>query len=230
MSNRHLITYIGNRIGSLRNEFVFVGGSIVELLLDEDYPLSPRPTKDVDAIVGVCNRNHFNNIEKKLRKLGFKNNIIDGVICRWEIDGAILDVMPTDPNILGFSNRWYQPALKYAQKVFLEPELEILLISATYFLATKLEAFENRGNQDFYASHDLEDIVTVLDGRESLFNEILSSDKDVQSFIVQTFIKYQKQDQFIESLPGHLSPYNALSSARAERIESIVEKIINIKL
>ncbi len=81
LSNLHLVAYIANKIGHLKNELVFVGGSIVELLLDKDYPVSPRPTKDVDAIVGICNRKDFNDIEKKLRKLGFKNNITDGVIC-----------------------------------------------------------------------------------------------------------------------------------------------------
>lgn len=230
MSNIHLVAYIANKLGPLRNELVFVGGSIVELLLDKDYPLPPRPTKDVDAIVGIYNRKDFNDIDKKLRKLGFKNNIIDGVICKWEVDGAILDVMPTDPNILGFANRWYQPALKYAQSYFLEPELDIFLISPVYFLATKLEAFNNRGNRDFYASHDLEDIITIFDGRESIFDEILNSEKDIKSFMVQTFTEYQKEYKFIESLPGHLSPYNALANQRAQRVESIIDKIINIKI
>lgn len=230
MSNIYLVAYIANKLGPLRNELVFVGGSIVELLLDKDYPLPPRPTKDVDAIVGICNRKDFSDIEKKLRNLGFKNNITDGVICRWEIDGAILDVMPTDPNIFGFANRWYQPALKYAQSYFLEPGLDILLISPVYFLATKLEAFKNRGNKDFYASHDLEDIITVFDGRESIFDEILNSDKEIKSFIVKTFIEYQQEYQFIQSLPGHLSLYNSLANERAQRIESIIDKIINIKI
>lgn len=28
-------------------------------------------------------------------------------ICRWTYDDEIVDIMPDDPSILGFSNRWY---------------------------------------------------------------------------------------------------------------------------
>ena len=166
------------------------------------------------------------NIEKALRKQGFKNDLTDGLICRWEIDGFILDVMPTDPNILGFTNAWYEPALKFAQKHDLEPNLDILLISATYFLATKLEAFKNRGGRDFYASHDLEDIITLLDGRESIFKEIYDSESNLKSFLVENFKEYKKDVDFIQSLSGHLAPYNIVTS---ERLESIIKKITKIK-
>lgn len=39
------------------------------------------------------------------------------------------------------------------------------------FIATKLEAFADRGGGDFLASHDLEDITTVTDGRPELTDE-----------------------------------------------------------
>jgi hypothetical protein len=41
------------------------------------------------------------------------------------------------------------------------------------FVATKFEAFHGRGNNDHLASHDLEDIITVVDGRPELMGNLI---------------------------------------------------------
>ena len=51
-----------------------------------------------------------------------------------------LDVMPTDERILGFSNRWYGPAIGAAQTIRAGRH-DIRVVTTPYFLATKLEAF-----------------------------------------------------------------------------------------
>lgn len=73
----------------------------------------------------------------------------DDVICRWRYDDIILDVMPTDEKILGFSNRWYPAAIQSASEYVLSDVITIRLIAAPYFLATKLEVFRQRGQNDF---------------------------------------------------------------------------------
>jgi hypothetical protein len=52
-----------------------------------------------------------------------------------------------------------------------------------YFLATKLEAFLGRGNEDYSGSHDLEDLIAVIDGRTEIVNEVRSASSEVRSFI-----------------------------------------------
>ena len=85
-----------------------------------------------------------------------------------------LDVMPTDETILGFSNRWYKPAIEAAAVVALDG-FELRVVTTPYFIGTKLEAFRGRGKEDFYASSDLEDIITVLDGRPTVVEEVADS-------------------------------------------------------
>jgi hypothetical protein len=63
--------------------------------------------------------------------------------------------MPTDERILGFSNRWSTPAIATSQWVHVD-RVRLRLVTAPYFLATKLEAFLGRGRGDFAGSHDLE--------------------------------------------------------------------------
>jgi hypothetical protein len=45
---------------------------------------------------------------------------------------------------------------------------DVHLITAVNFVATKLEAFHGRGANDVTLSHDLEDIVAVIDGRSEI--------------------------------------------------------------
>ena len=45
-------------------------------------------------------------------------------------------------------------------------------MTAPYFLATKIEAFKGRGRGDFLASHDLEDLIFVIDGRPTIVEEV----------------------------------------------------------
>ena len=45
-------------------------------------------------------------------------------------------------------------------------------------ITTVLEAFKTRGKKHFHASHDFEDIVSVLDGRLEIVDEILQSDTE----------------------------------------------------
>lgn len=79
-----------------------------------------------------------------------------------------LDVMPLEDKILGFTNRWNRAGMAAAQEIALEPELRIRVVPARYFTATKLEAFSGRGRGDYAGSHDLEDLLTVIDGRTAI--------------------------------------------------------------
>ena len=112
--------------------------------------------------------------------------------------------MPLDEEILGFSNRWYKAAIDTAQELKLEPNLNIRVVTAPYFCATKIEAFRGRGNGDYLASHDLEDLVTVMDGRPELLGELHSAPDDVVSFVGTAISQMLETQQFVDALPGHL--------------------------
>jgi predicted nucleotidyltransferase len=121
-----------------------------------------RATDDVDVIVEVASYAEYARFSKRLRNLGFSEDSSEGApICRWLIDRMKLDVMPTDETILGFSNRWYKPAIETAAIVALDG-FELRVVTTPYFIGTKLEAFRGRGKGDFYASSDLEDIIMSL--------------------------------------------------------------------
>jgi predicted nucleotidyltransferase len=201
------------KLTPLLDQIAFVGGCVTGLLLTDPAAAPVRPTLDVDAIVAISSYVEFRLLEDRLRDLGFHQPAGEGVpICRWISGDLILDLMPTDPAILGFSNRWYRPALENAQKTKIGNH-EIRVITAPYFLATKLEAFHGRGKNDF-SSHDLEDIVTVVDGRPELVEEVHLAPADLQRYLSDEFAALLSKRDFLEALPGHLL-FDAASQQRS---------------
>jgi predicted nucleotidyltransferase len=189
-NNIRMLTIIADELKELRQQVVFVGGCATALLVTDPATPDIRHTLDVDFIVDVISLREFNRFEERLRKLGFQQPLSgNDPICRWQKDNMLIDVMPTEEKILGFSNRWYKETAKNAKKVKLSNNITIKMASAPYFLATKLEAFKHRGANDFLASHDLEDIITIIDGRPELSKEITQVKQDLRIIMVRLVMK-----------------------------------------
>jgi len=107
--------------------------------------------------------------------------------------------------VLGFANRWYRPGFAAAQFATLPTGLKLRHLSAPYFVATKLEAYKDRGNGDVYSSHDLEDIITVVDGRAELVTELATAPPDVRAFVAGQFKAVLNHADFSNALPGIVS-------------------------
>jgi len=208
------------KLEPILDQIAFVGGCVAGLLLTDPAAAPVRPTLDVDAIVAIASYAEFTQWEKRLRELGFRESHAEGApICRWLHGDLILDLMPTDPSILGFSNRWYGPALENSPRTRIG-EFEIRVITAPYFLATKLEAFHGRGKNNF-RSHDLEDVVTVIDGRSELGDEVRLVAADLQQYLSEEFRALLSNRDFREALPGHLLP----DAASQQRLGLVVNRM-----
>jgi hypothetical protein len=216
--NRALFEAVVLLLRPMLDSLVFVGGCTTGLFLTDPAAGSARPTKDVDAIVDVTSYAKYNSIAQRLRQLGLTEDTTpDAPLCRWRSNGVIVDVMPTDPSVLGFSNRWYPTAIKTAQ-TWRIAEQAVQIVRPELFIATKLEAFHGRGNDDFFESHDLEDIVTVVDGRPEIADEVAAAEEELRSYIVSEFRSLLKNEDFLEALPGFLMP-DAASQARRSILE-----------
>jgi hypothetical protein len=220
------LQHVAAGLGSRRGEFVFVGGAITGMLVTDPAAPEPRPTKDVDVVIDVASNLEWFALSAFLRERGFAEDP-NGPICRWDYCGQRVDVMPArDENPLGFSNRWYPAAIANAQDIDLEDGARIRVISAVHFVATKLEAFDGRGGADFVASHDLEDVVAVVDGRPSLIAEMAAAVDDAAAFVRLRLTDLTADDAFADAVAGHL-PGDSASQARVpvvmERLRRIAE-------
>jgi len=188
------------------HEVVFVGGCTTELFITDEAAAEVRPTFDVDVLAEITSYADYANFSERLRALGFREDTSRGApLCRWLIDEMKLDVMPIEERILGFTNRWYRAAMDAAQDTELQAGLRIRVVTAPYFLATKLEAFRGRGKGDYANSHDLEDLLTVIDGREAIVQEIADT-PTLRSYIAEQFRELLETPAFLDAMPGYLLP------------------------
>lgn len=194
-------------LAELCDEVVFVGGAIVPLLITDPAAPPVSSTKDLDVVVSVATNYEYTvKLGDRLRQLGFSEDTDeDAPVCRWRRrDGLKLDVMPTDPKILNFSNRWFPLAFESKVRAALPSGREIQVATASCFLGTKLEAFISRGHGDYLGSKDIEDLLAVIHGRESIVSEVGSAPKALQDYLSLQLQQHLEQEAFTNSIEGHL--------------------------
>lgn len=203
--NLSILEEAASKLQALLSDVVFVGGATLGLLISDSGATPIRATDDVDVIAEIATQMEYFDFSERLRDSGFTEELREGApLCRWFHGDLILDVMPLDKSILGFSNAWYPGALKFCQKVELPSRVSIQAVTATYFLGTKMEAFRSRGNDDYFESHDLEDFISVIDGRSQILDEIAAEDSELRTYLAEATNKLLVEPRFMDALPGYL--------------------------
>jgi hypothetical protein len=218
------IRAIANALKGLDQKFVFVGGATVALYADPDTASEIRPTNDVDVVVEMASYGGYAQLEERLRTIGFKNDLESKVVCRYSIEGVIVDIMPTDPSIIGFSNRWYKEGYQYAEQISIAENEYVFVFPLQYLIASKFEAFFSRGNADFIFSHDFEDLVYLFENATHFSTSLISSEGELRDYLKSTFSSLIKRSDWEEGLYAHLSPYHA--SYHYERIQRIIKSFL----
>lgn len=199
---------------ALVDEVAFVGGCTVGLLVTDPVAREDvRFTEDVDLIVHVLGPGRWYQLERELAARGFRSSIDDDIACRKRLrDGAgdelIVDFMPDDPAILGFGNRWYTGALRHAQLQDIGDGISIRVVTPPYFLGTKLAAWRGRGRNDPLASRDIDDILSVVDGRPALLSEVEQAEAALRQDIADGIAGLLQHRDFV---------YAVQSAARGNR-------------
>ena len=227
-SNRERLIAAARLLRPLLGELVFVGGAVTGLLITDEAAADPRTTFDVDAIAEITSYAEYAAFGDRLRALGFQEDTREGApLCRWAHRGTTLDVMPLDDQILGFSSRWYRAAMKSSATERLSEDLEIRMVTGPFFIATKLEAFMGRGKGDFFGSHDLEDLISVVDGRPALVTEVRAGAVDLRAYLRAEINGLLGTPGFLDALPGYLLP-DAASQSRIGIVLGRLEELASV--
>lgn len=177
-SNLKRLQKVACGLGDLNESVVYVGGAVAELYVSDPAATDIRPTMDVDCVVELASYKKFNELCDLLRKKGFQNDQSpDAPICRWIYQGETVDIMPDDEDVIGFSNKWYHPAIANKESRVLPDDTVIYIFPVTYYVATKFEALAGRGGNDLRTSHDFEDIIYILNSCSD-FIEHYKNEKD----------------------------------------------------
>lgn len=218
--NLGLLIAIARAMGPLREQVVFVGGCATGLLVDDADLLDVRPTEDVDAIVEVASLAAYHQVAEGLLERGFSQTMAANTPpFRWFWKHMQLDLVPLEEQVLGFANPWYRVGFEAALTAALTDGLLLRHLSAPHFLATKLEAFKDRGRNDVYLSHDLEDIMTVLEGRSSVVQDVASADEAVRRYVAESVVALLDMPAFHNALPGLLSDPGRERTVKARLVQ-----------
>jgi len=208
------------------DEFVFVGGAIVECYVTRSAAEEARQTDDIDIVVELAHYEKFGVLQEKLIAGGFNPDSTSKVICRYRFKGIIVDIMPDNEAILGFSNRWYTDGIRHAQ-TFPIDDLTIKIFPAPIYLASKIEAYRQRGASDKRLSSDFEDIVYVLENRPEIVDEVIASRSDVRDYIVEFMTSLLHESDVNEGIRAVLG-YSPLPG-RLEYVINVITALSNLR-
>jgi hypothetical protein len=204
-----MLQTVANGLGELKDEMVFVGGAVAELYADNPAASEIRPTLDVDCVIEIRSRLQFAKMEENLRARGFKNDTSERApICRWIYKDIKVDVMPTDSDVLGFSNRWYEEGIKIKIQKTLPDGTDVFVFPPEYYLAAKFEAHNARGGNDLRQSHDFEDIIYILDNCSDIVDNISASNPSVKEYLKDECRKLLEDPNITEGIESAL-PYGS---------------------
>ena len=206
------------KLAPFLDEIVFVGGVTLGLLITDEAAAPIRGTTDVDVIAEIVTYADYIAFSDRLRATHFTEDT--DLTCRWHNGTLTLDVLALSKDVLGFTNVWYESALRHSSTVNLSRGQAIRVITAPFLLGTKIEAFRGRGRMDFQAIHDLEDFVAVIEGRDTLLQEIAESPQDLRDYLAEAAKSLLAESRFIDVLPGFVLD--------SERVPMIRERLAAI--
>lgn len=226
MSAKHHehIQLVAEGFGDRLKQIVFVGGGILDVYVTDRAAPPARPTQDIDCIINVDALFDLFRWEPWLEERGFeKANHQDKPALNWNYKGVRVNLAPLNPEMGGYTNRWFEEGVFHARAHRLPNDRLIRIFTPAYFIAAKIEAFIHRGEGDFRNSEDFEDLVYLLDNRSEIHNDLTQAFHEVRRYIKGHFARFLAHPDFEEGLVYAL-PFGA-DEVHLDKIRSIMAAV-----
>jgi hemerythrin superfamily protein len=215
-------------LGDLLNKIVLIGGSVLEFYVTDSAAPEALPTDDINAVVTVNSMLEYRDFEQKLEKKGFEKAADESPFIKtWFYQGVKLYLTPMHTDQVEFHNIWYEEGVFHSIVHQVNDYLSVRIFSSVYYLASKIEAFLNRGGEDFRMSEDFQDIIYLLDNRPELEKEIKHGFYQVREYIQNNFRQLLSHADLEEGICYAL-PYG-LDEYGVEKIKQAMERIAGIE-
>ena len=217
-------------LGPVVEDVVFVGGATIHIWLSEEAAPPARATVDVDVICDVQTLGAYYELADRLRERELTEVMNESVICRWRHRGTglAIDVMPATPDVLGFSNPWYALGIQTAVEHRLGSGVVIRAIAPPVVVATKLSAWAGRGRGDVLRSHDLHDILVLVNGRPELANELAEQREELREYAAAGLTALLDLPYFDYAIQDAVRGYGAVAAERAAIVKDRILALIAV--
>ncbi|MDX2250611.1 MAG: hypothetical protein SF052_27765 [Bacteroidia bacterium] len=224
-----MLETLASGFGESLHKVVFIGGATLSLYVTDRSAPECHPSGDIDGIVGGSSMIEFLEFQQIIEKKGFKRMKLSRPGAeQWMYEGIKVRLMPMNTEKIGFTNRWYEEGVFHARTYRLPGGRPIRIFMPAYFMASKIDAFLNRGGTDLRMSEDFQDLVYLLDNRQEILDDIQQAFYEVRSYIQQQFARFLTLSHLDEgiayALPDSFDEENIL------RIRQIMEKIATPKI
>ncbi len=135
--------------------------------------------------------------------------------------------MPGDPEILGFSNRWYAQTIATAATVTLDSGATLKAATPALLAATKLCAWLGRGSGDLLRSLDVHDLLTLVNGRSELIDELEAAPPDIRAYVREKLHAVRSEPYFDYVVESALAGYGQTVDERARLVTRRIDAIVS---
>ncbi len=223
--NLKVVEQVALALEEINEEVIFIGGAVVSLYATDKGAEQPRPTSDIDVSVQIGSYSGMELLRNKLAAKKIFPASSEKVIYRYIYQEITIDFIPVEDTQLGPTNRWLKPGFKKALTIKIN-ETPIRILPVGLFLATKWEAYKNRGS-DPRTSHDFEDIIYVIDNNMNLIDEISHADPYVKVYLKEMGREILSNPSVNEIIECHINPYIAVE--RAQRVIGKLKQILSLE-
>lgn len=198
---------VARALGHLSEELVFIGGAVAPLLQTRPPFARARPTRDVDATTASRSYRDMERLHQQLAAAGFRQDpSAPGHLHRWVSPaGDWLDLVPAGDHPGGSGQRWGRLAIETSEHTDLGEGIVIRHASAPGWLALKWAAYLDRGRDDPYGSHDLEDFLALIASRPSLGEEVGAGSAELAQWIAGAANTLLRMPEIEDLLADHLN-------------------------
>jgi hypothetical protein len=89
-----------------------------------------------------------------------------------------------------------------------------------------LEAWNGRGRGDHLRSHDLEDVIKLVDGREEIVAEVAAAPDDLRSYLAGELAALLDQPRFGDAIEGTIVGLGGAGSGSGSGDEDRVNEVV----
>jgi hypothetical protein len=110
--------------------------------------------------------------------------------------------------------------------VTLESGAEIRAAAPTALVATKLCAWKGRGGGDLLPSLDIHDVLTLIDGRPELIEEVASAAPDLRTYIRSEVDELCREFYFDYAVQSATASHGPAGAERARLVRSRIDELL----
>lgn len=206
--NLKVVEKVALSLQEINDQVIYVGGAVVGLYATDEGAEQPRSTKDIDISVQISTYSQMDELRENLAQKKIFPVPTEKVMYRYSLDDILIDFIPFEETPLGPTNSWLKPGFKKAYPIQIG-KIKIKILPVSIFLATKWEAFKNRGN-DPRTSHDFEDIIYIIDNNLELAQDFVNAENDVKKFLKEMSYEILNHPSRNEIIECHINPFTVV--------------------